>query len=136
MRILTIALTLGLASCINPYRPKVLLDGVEAHQIRRDTWRIFVRGNGFPFSPPVVYFVLLQAAQTTIAQGGTHFIVLNVAANAEFIAIGPGFSYTSDKPSEDLIIKIITVKPGNSAPAGAFDADQVLQFARAHLRNT
>jgi hypothetical protein len=64
-------------------------------------------------------FLAVPQRQTTIAQGGTHFIVLNVAANAEFIAIGPGFSYTSDKPSEDLIIKIITVRPGNSAPAGA-----------------
>jgi hypothetical protein len=135
MRILTVALALGLASCVNPYRPKVLLDGIEAHHIRQDTWRIAIRGNDFPSTPPLGYFVLLQTAQTTIAHGGTHFIVLNPAANNPFSPAGPGFGYAGAKPSEDLVIKIITVKSGKRAPAGSFDADQVLQFARARLLN-
>jgi hypothetical protein len=133
MRILILALTLGLASCINPYRPRVLLEGVEAHHVRRDIWRITVRGNDFPSTPPLIYYALVQTAQTTIAHGGTHFIVLSPT-----VAPSPferGFGTVSMTQSDEMIIRIIVVGLGKRAPAGAFDAEQVLRFARARLSN-
>jgi hypothetical protein len=134
MRILTFAVTLALAGCITPFRPRIPLDGVEALQIRRDTWRLVVRGNDFRSATVANDFVLLQAAQTTIAHGATHFIVLSPAGNVPFSAVDPGFSYTIAKPGEDTIIKIITIKPGKRAPSAALDADRVLQVVRARLR--
>jgi hypothetical protein len=132
MRILTVALTLALAGCVTPFRPRIPLDGVEAHQLRRDTWRIVIRGNDFS-AAAVNDYVLLQIAQTTIAHGATHFIVLGPAGNMAFSTVDPSFSYTLLKPGEDTLIKIITVRPGKTAPAGAFTADQVLQFVRGRL---
>jgi len=133
MRILILALTLGLASCINPYRPRVLLEGVEAHHVRRDIWRIIVRGNDFPWTPPLIDYVLVQTAQTTIAHGGTHFIVLSPTVNmAQF---EQGFSPVSLPQSDEMIIRIIVVRPSKRAPAGAFDAEGVLRSARARLSN-
>jgi hypothetical protein len=123
MRILTLALTLALASCIAPYHAPVLSGGAEARQIRRDIWRIFVRGPDFPSAARARDFVLLQAAQTTLARG-THFIVLSPAVAGDITT-----------PGEGLVIKIIAVTPGTPAPAGAINADRLAQIVRARLGN-
>jgi hypothetical protein len=134
MRILTVAVTLALAGCITPFRPRIPLDGVEAQQIRRDTWCL-VWGNDFPSATVANDFVLLQAAQTTIAHGATHFIVLSPAGNVPLSAVDPRFSdYMIAKPGEVTIIRIITIKPGKRAPSAALDANQVLRVDRARLR--
>jgi len=135
MRILILALTLGLASCINPYRPRVLLEGVEAHHVQRDIWRITVRGNDFPWTPPLIDYVLVQTAQTTIAHGGTHFIVLSPTVDMASSPFDRSFSTVSMTQSDEMIIRIVVVRPGKRAPAGAFDAEGVLRLARARLSN-
>ncbi|SDR63943.1 hypothetical protein SAMN05519103_09211 [Rhizobiales bacterium GAS113] len=130
MRILTLALTLALASCIAPYQPPVLSSGAEARQIRRDTWRIFVRGPDFPSAAVAQDFVLLQAAQTTLARG-THLIVLSPAVG--FSTAEPTVASNIATPGEGLVIRIITVRPGKPAPAGAINADRLAQIVRARL---
>ena len=76
--------------------------------------------------------MLLQAAQTTIAHGGTHFVVLN-PASAGLSAMGPGFASPLVKPADGLVIKILSVKPGKMAPMRAVDAYRALRIVRARL---
>jgi hypothetical protein len=131
MRILALALPLGLASCVAPDRPRVLLGGVEAQQIGGRTWLLLRRHNDFPSAAVFGDFVLLQAAQTTIAHGGTHFIVLPATpSEASWPAAVWPFA-PALTPIED--IRIVTVRPGARPPDGALDANYVLRSVRARL---
>jgi hypothetical protein len=133
MRILAIVLMLALSSCVTPWHPHVLLDGVEAQRLSHNTWRIFVRGHDFASAAAANDYAILQTAQTTIAHGGTHFVVLSPAGVAPVSSVDPGSSYAILKPGEDTIIKIVAVRRGRTAPADAFDADQVLRSIRARI---
>ena len=82
MRMALTAMTLTLGGCVTPGRAKILLDGVEADQIRQDIWRINVWRNDFTSAGIANDFGLLQIAQTMIVHGGKHFVVLSSATNA------------------------------------------------------
>ncbi len=133
MRFLTLALMLALASCVTLGRPKLPLDGIEAEQVHHNIWRIFVRGHDFTSQAAANDYAILQTAQTTIAHGGTHFIVMSPSGVVPVSAIDPGSSYAILGPGEEAIIKIVTVRRGRSAPADAFAADAVLRSIRARL---
>jgi hypothetical protein len=125
---MALALMLALAGCVTPWRPRVFPDGVEAEQVGRHRWHIFVRGNDFPSDAVANDFMLLDAAQTTIARGGTHFVVLGTSGDG--IDAGP-----DHEPSlgRDAVIRIVTVGYGARPPWGAIDADRLLRFIRAKL---
>jgi hypothetical protein len=146
-KILAAAVAVALSGCATPYQSMGFTGGVEAQQVLQDTWRIVARGNGYTSATRIQDYVLLKAAETTIANGGTHFVVLNsadrtntavgqtpgsvsttVVGHTAFSTVDPGVSYNIVKPGEDTMIKIITVKAGETAPAGALAADQIVQF--------
>jgi hypothetical protein len=134
-RIVGFALALGLvpalASCVAPDRPRIVLGGVEAQQVDARTWRLVLRYRDFPSAALFEDFVLLQAAQTTIAHGGTHFIVLPTTRNAISWPAATWPFAPSLTPIED--ITIFTVRPGARPPDGALDANFVLRSVRARL---
>ena len=130
-RVIAAALSLGLASCVASDRHNFLLGGVEAQQIHRDTWLLVQRGNDFPSQAALADFVMLQAAQTTIAHGGTHFIVLPPSELPPMRSVTTGLVVHPVRPIED--IRIVRVRRGGRPPAGAFDADYTLRLVRAKL---
>jgi hypothetical protein len=132
MRFLTLALMLLLASCVTPGRPEVRLDGVEAEQVRRDIWRIFVKGHDFPSEAAANDYAILQIAQTTIAHGGTHFVVLSPPGLRPVSTADPGSNYIVLGPGRQATIKIITAGRGHVRP-DAFRAEAVLRSIRARL---
>ncbi|UVC07229.1 hypothetical protein IHQ71_18660 [Rhizobium sp. TH2] len=148
MRISLLAAALAglciLASCQTPYQDGGFAGGVTASAITNDTFRISARGNGYTAANTIQDYVLLKAAETTLASGGTHFVVLtsadatqnmtgqtpgymqtNVIGNTAYSTYTPGVTYNVVKPGQDTIIKIINVPTGISPPMGAFPAQQV-----------
>jgi hypothetical protein len=110
-----ILIPVTLSACATPYS-----GGVEAQMITNDTARISARGNRYTPNTSVVDFVLLKAAETSLAHGFTHFTILN-AANASQIGTvttpgyvtnvygntiyNPGTANTFIEPGQDLIVR-------------------------------
>jgi hypothetical protein len=139
------ALLVALAACQTAYQDMGFTGGVSAQPITADTWRISARGNGFTDQTTVQDYVLLKAAETTIAAGLTHFVLLQAAdassagvistpgsaqttfiGNTAFTTWTPGYTDLIVKPGSDVIIKLV---PKDAAPPPrAMDARQIVQF--------
>src|SRR5258708_17430666 len=86
----------GLGGCATKYQDMSFAGGVAAEPVMTDTYRILARGNGYTAAARVEDFVLLKAAETTIAAGGSHFVVVN-QSNQTSVAVGekPGTGPTN-----------------------------------------
>jgi hypothetical protein len=132
--------------CATKYQEMGFSGGVAAQQITADTWRIQSRGNAYTGAATVQDYVLLKAAETTQAAGGTHFQIVSAAdasrastfvtpgtstttlvGNQAFTTTSPGSVDTVIKPGQDVYIRVLKLPPG--APAsGVFSAAEIIQF--------
>ena len=71
-----VVVALVLAGCASRYQELGPAGGVTAAKMTDDVWRISARGNALTEATTVQDFVLLKAAETTIAAGGTHFVII------------------------------------------------------------
>lgn len=71
-----VACSCVLASCATKYQEMGFTGGVSAQPVMTDVYRIQARGNAYTGSAAVQDFVLLKAAETTLAAGGSHFLIL------------------------------------------------------------
>jgi hypothetical protein len=129
----------SLAACQTPYQEMGYEGGVAAVPITNNTYRISARGNGFTDPTTVQDYVLLKAAEVTLASGNSYFTIVNnrdatsssvgqtagtfqtsVIGNTAFTTYNPGMTYNIVKPGEDLLIQVST-----SAMPGAFPAQEV-----------
>lgn len=153
------------AACATPYQEMGLLGGVTAVQIDANTMRVSARGNGFSDIGSMKDYVLLKAAQETIAHGFSLFYVVdseNVTRRETFSfpefhtapVMGtamtpygpvPAFgseSYTTEhtssstKPGEDIVIKMEAgTKPENSPP-NLYSAAEVEMYLGTRIRGS
>ena len=85
-----------LAGCSTKYQEMGWTGGVAAEQVSSDTWRSVARGNQYTGSRSVQDYVLLKAAETTQANGGTHFQVVSSAdASRTSTSFTPGTRITT-----------------------------------------
>jgi hypothetical protein len=133
MRFLAVALMLLVTSCVTPGTPKVRLDGVEAERVHHDVWRIFVKGHDFQTETAANDFAIMQIAETTIAHGGTHFVVLSPPGVLPVSTVHPGSHYAVLGRGRETLIKIITARRGQRVRPDAFSAEAVLRSVRARL---
>jgi hypothetical protein len=127
--------------------------GVTAEQMTADTFRIVAQGNAYTSSTTIQDYALLKAAETTKQAGGTHFTVIsaqdasrvsvgqtpavaqtNVIGSTAYTTYSPGASYTIVKPGENAYIRVLRLRPGEQPPAGAFLADEIIQFVGARVK--
>jgi hypothetical protein len=147
MRILGIAvLVAALGGCATKYQEMGFTGGVAAQQITSDTWRIQSRGNAYTGGSTVQDFVLLKAAETTQAAGGTHFQIISAAdasrastlvtpgsstttfvGNQAFTNTSPGSVDTVIKPGQDVYIRILKL-PAGAAAQGVYSAAEIIRF--------
>jgi hypothetical protein len=152
--ILVAALAIGLAGCATPYTGGMgFAGGVDAEQITSDIYRIKARGNGYTSRSRVQDFVLLKAAETTLAAGRTHFILggsedatrhgsFTTPGTMQATRIGNTVygTYTAGetmnfvKPGQDAYIRAISVPKGQQPPPGAFDAAEINKIVGPRLR--
>jgi len=133
-----------LASCQTPYQEPGFTGGVTAQAITDNTYRISARGNGYTAANTIQDYVLLKAAETTLAKGGTHFVIVtsanatqnmvgqtpgmmttNVIGKTAYTTYTPGVTYDIVKPGQDTIIQVLTIPKGVAPPMGAFPAQEV-----------
>ena len=75
--IIAFVVAAALAGCATTYGEMSNTGGVAAAPITNDTYRISARGNGFTDATTIQDYVMLKAAETTLASGHTHFQVLS-----------------------------------------------------------
>jgi hypothetical protein len=87
---------IALSGCATKYQEMGFTGGVAAQQVTADTWRIQARGNSYTNNATVQDYVLLKAAETSQAAGGTHFQIVSAAdASRSATIVTPGTSTTS-----------------------------------------
>jgi uncharacterized protein YceK len=137
----------ALSGCGSTYKDMESGRGVQALQMSADTWRIETRGNGYTNANIVKDWMLLKAAETTKQQGGTHFIIVEQSdASTKSTTITPGARqstlvgatrtsvYTPAminrqmNPGQDAYVRLITVAVGETAPAEAKSADEIIKY--------
>ncbi|MGA8293790.1 MAG: hypothetical protein WB820_15065 [Rhodoplanes sp.] len=151
--LIAIALIWSLAGCGTPYQEMSFRGGVAANQITSDIFRISARGNAYTGRTTIQDYVLLKAAETTKSAGARYF-VLTASENAtrESLITTPGTATTSIvgstavttvmpatseiviKPGQDVYIRVLRVAPGQAAPPGALDADELINFIGSRVR--
>ena len=121
---------LMLCGCATTYSEMGAMGGVMAAPVTNDIYRISARGNGYTDATTIQDYVMLKAAETTIAAGKTHFEIINnrdATSNVTQQTAGtfgrglfggvsytPGFNYEVVKPGEDLMIRVSNTKGANS----------------------
>lgn len=88
-------LGLILTGCATGYQPVGFGGGYTDLQLGTDLFRVAFRGNGYTSAERAADFALLRAAEVTLAQGATHFLVLSHGKDAkELFATVPSGSGT------------------------------------------
>ena len=144
------ATLLVVTGCSTPYQSMGFRGGVEAQQITSDTYRIVARGNAYTSPTQIQDYTLLRAAETTVASGSTHFLIITGSdASRANVVTSPGFATTSvvgqtaittwTPGSADLVIRpgsdtIIRVLPPGPPVPGAIDAQEVVRFVGTRVR--
>ena len=128
-------------------------DGVAADQMSSDTFRIRSRGNGATEHATIEDYAMLRAAEAVKGACFTHFVVLDGADRTEVEeSVTPAHwtrtvekkvvegkevkvehrSHTPEshsitiRPGQDLVVRGLSLRPGEAAPAEAFSADEIL----------
>jgi hypothetical protein len=149
----TIFLALLVTGCATPYQDMGFAGGVAAYPMTAETYRIEARGNGYTSSTTVNDYVMLKAAETTKAAGGTHFVLISDAdasttgsvvlpgqaqtsfvGHAAYTTYTPPTSINIHKPGENTYIRILTIAPGQAPPPGAISADEIIQFVGKRVK--
>src|SRR5690348_13073937 len=132
--IVAVITALVLAGCGTRYQEMGFTGGVAAERVTADTWRIKARGNAYTDETTVQDYVMLKAAETTQAAGGTHFLIVGandatkneeivfgghanttVVGNQAFTTYSPPSVSNLIKPGQDVYIRVLKLAPGQQA---------------------
>jgi len=142
-----------LGGCGTKYQEMGFSGGVAAQQVTADTWRIQSRGNAYTNAATVQDYVLLKAAETTQAAGGSHFQIISAAdasrsstfvtpgsstttfvGNQAFTTTSPGSVDTVIKPGQDVFVRVLKLPPNTPAAPGLYSAAEIIQFVGSRVQ--
>lgn len=142
--IAVLASAILLSACSTPYQEMGLAGGVTAQQVTANTYRIVSRGNSYASGTTIQDFTMLKAAETAKSRGATHFAIISerdASHVGQTVMLDPdvgggvtGSITTNVKPGQDTHIRILTIAPGQSAPAGAVSADEVIEYVGKRVK--
>ncbi|MGN6517124.1 MAG: CC0125/CC1285 family lipoprotein [Rhizomicrobium sp.] len=92
----------GLAACSTPYQEMGLLGGVSATRIDDNTIQISGKGNAYTSAATIQQYVLLKAADETLADGYDFFVLVSASdasRSGAFYVPGQTTSYTTGSAS-------------------------------------
>lgn len=155
MRLFLLGISAILCACGTPYQEMGFRGGVSADRMTDTTFRISARGNSHTSEANIQDYVLLKAAETTVKNGGTHFVVISAedASRSNVLTFG-GTSETTFRgnraitthsapdqitvvrPGRDLFIRVLKLEPGHAPPAGTFAADEIIRHVGARARRS
>ena len=64
-----------ITGCATIYQPKNLFGGYSASQINENTWKVTFEGNGYTSKTRTENFAMRRAAEITLREGYTHFLI-------------------------------------------------------------
>lgn len=140
-----ICLALALAGCATPYQDMGLTGGVTAAPMTDDVWRISARGNLYTDETRIQDYILLKAAETTVAAGRSHFAIVGLhdASRSRSHRNTGLFTFQDGnttglhdaltgrgrvevKPGEDMMIRLLPPNASAEDKADALDARQLV----------
>jgi len=146
-------MSITLTACSTRYQHMGFAGGVSAERMTADTFRIVARGNGYTDATTIQDYALLKAAETTVAAGGTHFVVVSAAdasrtgefttpgtmqtsvyGNTAYSTYTPGSTVTFIKPGQDAYIRVVRLTANAAVPPGAIRAADIIQFVGARVK--
>ena len=145
------ALCACIAACSTTYGKMGFTGGVAAAPVTSDVYRISARGNAYTDQTVIQDYVLLKAAETTLAAGQTHFTILggtDATAHAtgqtagtfntfgSFVTYNPGYTYDIIKPGQDANIRVWTPKGGEAIPPNTFPAQEVFDNINPRVKRS
>lgn len=134
----------ALAACATPYQPSGFAGGFKETKLNADTYEITVGGNGYTSKQRVRDMALLRAAELTIKEGSSNFVVVNGQTSSSYGGTTPivanrvgntvTFSGGEDiyRPDSTMIIKIIRSKDDPQYP-NSLDAKLIDSQLRPRL---
>ena len=144
-----------LGSCATKYQEMGFAGGVSAQPVMTDVYRIQARGNAYTGSAAVQDFYLLKAAETTLAAGGSYFLIIgaenqtrvsteqtpgyantSMIGNTAITTYSPGSTYNMIKPGQDVMVKVLRIRAGEMPPQGAFPADDIVRTIGPRLKTS
>ena len=142
MRAVVLCLALVLAGCATRYQEMGATGGVSAAQVTDDLWRISARGNLYTDAGTIQDYVLLKAAETTVAAGRTHFAIVGKhdagrGGSSGLYTMG-AFGTSNEQHGygligsgrrelgEDLMIRVLPLTLSAEDKAEAIDARQIV----------
>lgn len=128
---------LGLSACQTQYGDMKFNQGVSAERMTDSSFRITAKGNGYTDGNQIIDFLALKAAETTIANGFTHFVVTaGEDISKREVGVTPGYVigsvyvpsqvYENTIPGGYVIIQCGAF-PSGAAPQGAADAAEIIR---------
>lgn len=119
-----VALILLLGACASSYNGAIT-GWTKADQISENRFEISSVGNGFTPPQTIEEFVLLKAAETTLAQGKTHFSIVSDEKWTRKL-FRPGVSRKTYLGTDiDLVIEVADKDATHEDPDAWFEAQQV-----------
>lgn len=131
------------AGCASEFDGIGLLSATDAQQVAPNTYRIAATGNAMTGFSELQERVLKKAAETTLSQGGTHFIVKSSptrTSNAEIVTGSLPTRSASANPDSAAkpqpihtgghvsYIEVLTIPSGATPPPGAIAASEITTF--------
>ena len=133
-KILSILLLVLIIGCSTPYQKAGFKGGYSEIKVNDKTWKVDFKGNGYTSSRTVENFALRRAAELTIEQGYSHFVLSESSVDTK-----KGINYWSGKarfytkPSANTYIILLSeneAKELTSTAKMVFDAKLFLsQFS-------
>ena len=114
-----------LAGCATKYGEMGIFSGASAEKVSPDVYRVKARGNGYTTMASVRDFILLKSAETTLEAGGTHFTIAEAADRTMTLTYNSGAQIRY--PTLEATMRIVRLKPGESAPRDALSARDIVQ---------
>lgn len=139
---------LVLAGCATRYQDMGPTGGVNAAPITNDLYRISARGNLYTDNGTIQDYVLLKAAETTVAAGRTHFAIVGkqdgspsrglysrsaLGAKDEHYGFGLIDKHRYE-PGEDLMVRLLPTTLSAEDKAEAIDARQIIANVGARVQ--
>ncbi|WP_052367576.1 CC0125/CC1285 family lipoprotein [Algiphilus aromaticivorans] len=98
LRVIPLTLVLFLAACATatPYQPKIGGYGYAEQRIAENRFRVTFSGNSATERSRVEDYLLYRAAEITLSEGGTHFLMMDSSTEAETTytqTINTGFGF-------------------------------------------
>lgn len=148
-----IVCALIVSACATPYQDMGFTGGVASQQMTNNTYRIVARGNGYTAATKVQDYLMLKAAETTLQNGGTHFVIIsasdasdtsqiitggtshtNFVGNTAYTTHSPSVVSNVFKPGQDAYIRVLNVPVGQQPPQGAISASEIEQFVGPRVK--